>query len=42
GKTLLEIFRENKNKIPYCRSYETMIRIYNDLQQENEKEKEGF
>ncbi|CAG8796122.1 35920_t:CDS:2, partial [Racocetra persica] len=38
-KTPLEIFRENKNKILYCKSYETMIKIYNDLQKEKQKEK---
>ncbi|CAG8743425.1 8675_t:CDS:2, partial [Racocetra fulgida] len=33
---------ENKNKIPYCRSYEAMTKIYNDLQIEKQKEKEDF
>ncbi|RIB29671.1 hypothetical protein C2G38_2027539 [Gigaspora rosea] len=39
NRTLLEIFKANKDKIPYCKSYEKMTRIYNDLQKEKKKKK---
>ncbi|CAG8838483.1 43439_t:CDS:2, partial [Gigaspora margarita] len=39
NKAPLEIFKENKDKIPYCKSYESMTRIYNDIQKEKRKEK---
>ncbi|KAF0558240.1 hypothetical protein F8M41_009967 [Gigaspora margarita] len=39
NKTSLEIFKENKDKIPYCKSYESMTRIYNNLQKEKKKKK---
>ncbi|KAF0539686.1 hypothetical protein F8M41_006945 [Gigaspora margarita] len=39
NKILLEIFKTNKDKISYCKSYETITRIYNDLQKEKKKKK---
>ncbi|RIB17314.1 hypothetical protein C2G38_2142657 [Gigaspora rosea] len=39
NKTLLEIFKANKDKILYYKSYETMTRIYNDLQKEKKRKK---
>ncbi|KAF0512008.1 hypothetical protein F8M41_018140 [Gigaspora margarita] len=37
NKILLEIFKANKDKISYCKSYETITRIYNDLQKDTKK-----
>ncbi|CAG8853052.1 40043_t:CDS:1, partial [Gigaspora margarita] len=39
NKIPLEIFKENKDKIPYYKSYKSITRIYNDLQKEKRKEK---
>jgi energy-coupling factor transporter ATP-binding protein EcfA2 len=39
GATPLEVFKHNKDKVRYSYSYESMKKIYQDLQKENEKER---